>query len=106
MLKLPKLEVVKETAKNSFEQEVQAKYEELIQFFSVELAKTYKMGYIGWSETFCHINAATRAALERCKKQICKEGYRCNIDWEAYNPKTKKNDGKRVQRTTYYRYPR
>ena len=93
MLKLPKLEVIKETAKNSFEQEVESKYEELMQRFAAGVTRASNAGYIGWSETFTYSDAVLLAALDRCKKQIRKEGYRCHIDWHAYNSLTNTYDG-------------
>ena len=91
MFKLPDILTIRKQANNAFEKEVQAKYESLMQRFSAEVTKAANIGYCGWSEKFTNCDAVLLSALNRCKKEIRKQGYRCHIE-QIYNPRTDKTD--------------
>ena len=91
MFKLPDIFAIHQQTNNAFEKEVQAKYESLMQSFAAEVTKAANMGYCGWSEKFTNCDAVLLSALNRCRKEVRKQGYRCHIEY-IYNPRTAKTD--------------
>ena len=91
MFKLPEIFAIRRQTENAFEKAVQTKYESLMQRFAAEVTKAANIGYCGWSEKFTKCDAALLSALNRCKKEIRKQGYHCHIEY-VYNPRTAKTD--------------
>ena len=91
MIKLPDIFAIRQQTDGAFKKEVQNVYELLMQRFAKEVTKAANMGYCGWSEKFTNCDDVFLSALNRCKKEIRKQGYRCHIE-RVYNPRTDKID--------------